>query len=288
MTVVALKSPLKSTRIRHQFSVAEAARGLGVSIPELTRWEKSLDGVPEANLRDLAIFYGVNVSDLTGIDAPEGPLHEWPYALERVSEKPPYGTLKVGFPFGVREYPIDEGARAKLLHGMAQFDVQGEDPKTSWLSTWSMDNRLLYFNLDHVDWIDLHSDDDEEMPDFEHPEVYFALETLDIDEVNHGPILQRALERVVERSGSLEDAVRTVRGSLAIAPDGRELWHHMLEESDTMALFIMELTHDMQVARNALVEMSSEGFHVSRHINVGRYAVIEFPAEQYARLSRDE
>lgn len=242
----------------------------------------------EASLRDLAVFYGVNVSDLTGIDAPEGSVVDWPYALERVAEKPPYGTLQIGFPWGVREYPIDETARAGLLDGMASFDVQGDDQPTSWLRTWTLDNRLLYINLDFVDWIDLRSDDDVEMPGFEHPEVYLALESLDIEDYEHGPVLRRALEGLVERYGSVEAAVRTVRGSVAITSDGRELWHHMLEGSDSLAQYIMGLTHEMVVARNALLEMSSEGFHVARYINVSRFAVLEFPAEQCARLGRED
>src|SRR5690606_10479942 len=140
----------------------------------------------------------------------------------------PYGTLRVGFPWGVREYPIDDGVRGRVLHSIAQCDPQGDDPSTSWLHAWTLDNRLLYLNLDYVEWIDLIGDDEEAMPPFDHPEVYFALSTLDVEEREDGPVLSRALEMLLERYESSDAAIRPTRESLCITGSGRELWHHIL------------------------------------------------------------
>lgn len=288
MSVVSLKSPIKELREKQRLPLADAARGLGVSIPELAQWEKSLDGLSDAALRDLAIFYGVNVPDLTGKNPPEGKVHDWPFALEEVPKEAPYGTLAIGFPWGTRSYPVDNGVRERLLDAIAHFDPQAEDPPTSWIHTWTLDNRMLYINLDHVDWIDLVGDDEEAMPPFAHPEVYFALETFDIEEREDGPVLKQALANWIEQFESEEDAIRSVRHSLAITAEGKERWYQVLELADTMAPFILSLSHDLQVARNGLLIMSSEGYYSARHINLSRTAVIEFPAEQYARLSRDE
>jgi transcriptional regulator with XRE-family HTH domain len=288
MGIVTLKSPLKATRERQRLPMADAAEALGLSVPELTRLEKSLDHATDAQLRDLAIFYGLNVTDLTGRDPPDTHLHEWPFAIEKVGAEKPYGTLRVGFPWGVREYPIDDGVRGNVLTSIAHCDPQGHDSSTSWLHAWTLDNRLVYLNLDYVEWIDLIGDDEEAMPAFFHPEVYFAVSTLDVEKREDGPVLSQALESLVECYESSDDAIRAARESLSITGSGRELWHHMLTGSDTMAAFTLSLAHDLHMARNALLEMCSEGYYSARHVNLSRMAAIEFPAEEYARLSRDE
>lgn len=285
-TVAQLKSPLRAIREKQRLPIVDAAEPLGIEVGELERWEKGLDGAPAQILRDCAIFYGVNVSDLTGVEAPVESARDWPFALEKVGEAA-YGTLKVGFRWGEREYPIDERARASLINGIARFDAQGEDQPAQWLHTWTLDNRILFINLDHVDSIDLIGDDAEAMPPYEHPEVYLALESLDIEEVEAGPVLQRAIDQIVEAADSLDEVIRPLRHSLTITSDGRELWHHMLEGADSLGAYILTLTHDMVVARNAMLEFSSEGYYAARFINLSRAAVIEFPAERYARLSTE-
>lgn len=286
-TVAQLKSPLRAIREKQRLPLADAAEHLGIQKTDLERWEKSLEGAPAAVLRDLAIFYEVNVSDLTGVEAPEERAEDWPYALEKVAAAA-YGTLKVGFPWGAREYPIDERARELLMQRLARFDAQGEDQRTQWLYAWTMDNRILFINLDHVDSIDLIGDDAEAMPSHEHPEVYLVLEDLDIQEIEAGPILQRALDRILEQHDTMDDAIRPLRHSLTITSDGRQLWHHMLEAADSLGAYVLTLTYDMVMARNAMLELSAEGYYASRYVNLSRAAVIEFPAERYARLSHEE
>lgn len=278
------KSSIRARREYMGIPLAGAAKALGVSELELTRWEASLAGVSDAHLRDLAVFYELNVSDLLGAKSRKDAAISNRFAL-RDLPGPLYGTLRLVFSWGVREYPISEAARERTLARIDCFNVQNEEPESPWIMADTMNNRLLFINTDHLEGIELIGDDAEASPPFEHPEVYRALSWSEMEDGEFGPILQSAVARLVEAYPSQEDAIRASNSTLAINPRGQESFYDMIELDDTVGPFDLELACEEKMPRNGLVRLMSEGYYVAKYVNLRKTALIEVPIEAYLLAS---
>jgi len=262
--------------------LGDVAKALGVSELELTRWETSLTGVSDIHLRDLAVFYELNVSDLLGAKSRKDAVIRDRFAL-RDLPGPLYGTLRLVFAWGIREYPISEAARERTLSRIDCFDVQNEEPKTSWIMAETMNNRLLFINADHLEGIELIGDDAEASPPYEHPEAYRAMSWIEMEDAEFGPILQGAVDRLIEAHTSQEGAIRAANSTLAINSRGRKSLYDMIELDDTVGPFDLEMACEEMMPRNGLVRLMSEGYYVAKYVNLRNIALLEIPLEAYLR-----
>jgi hypothetical protein len=128
------------------------------------------------------------------------------------------------------EYPISVGA---WRHVSNQLDER--DPRVSWLWFQTLDNRVVLANILELEVVALISETAEEMPRYEHEELYRALRdpamvsllrgetesaTLDSEDAPFSRKIFDACQRYIERIGDLEEAldrqedisIETVRG----------------------------------------------------------------------------
>lgn len=158
-----MKGVLKSRREELNMTQKALAELLGVSQQTVARWEAT-DQIPTRQLRDAVVKLGMSISDfIKDQPAPRtAPTMKFP--------EPPYGTLELSIGGQIKHYPT----------GWSQVDeVFGKlsanfTPVEHWVQLQTLDQRVLYINvqaLDGLRWID---DCQEEMPSFEHEEIYKA------------------------------------------------------------------------------------------------------------------
>lgn len=263
-------SPIKSLRKRLGLSQAELAEAIEVAASALSKWELTLDDVPHDQLRDLAVVLGFP------IEAVKGEVE----ARTADSGDAPFGTLRIEVPGHFLQYPIDRQSFESITSQLARFDIQDDLIEGAWITSGTLDNKLLFLNPDFIDQIELVCDDAVEMPMFEHPEVYKVLADWDLgDKPTFGPVLARAVQAVV----GAEDAqlsIKAAQEARVIMGSGKETWHDVMEEQAT-DYCILELEASNGIAPNRLLKVRSEGREVVGFVNLSKVAAIEVPLTRY-------
>jgi transcriptional regulator with XRE-family HTH domain len=273
--------PLKALRERLGLTQGEIACILEVPVEVVAGWERSLEGASALQLRDLAYLLDESVATLRGSeisDAEEAAGTFAAYGRSGVD----YGTLKLVFSGWQADYPVDEKAREGCLHQLSSLDIQQDGSEDAWISTWTLDNKLVYANPAFLHQAELISDDSEEMPDYEHPEVYNALEDWELDR-NLGPVLKQRCEELTKEDDG-EALLQAMQYTRIVMGNGEVTWHFMLEEGDSLGYFVLELEAGSGIRPNRFLHAVTEGYHRARYINLSRAALIEVPANRYFRL----
>lgn len=283
-------SHLKRVRTNAGLTQQELASLVGVTTADVAAWERDLARVSTSQLKDLAIVLNVYVDTIRGAETPYEEVEKSPFAVATAREAP-YGTLRLAFTgesLESLEYPIDESSRVRLLTQLGSWDPQEGTDSTSWLCATTLNNLVLYANRDFLRQAELVSDDAEQMPRFEHPEVYNELESWDIRESEEiGPVLLRQCERVIESVGE-EEAIRRARAARIVTPDGQVSWHQMIFADDVLGLYVLELVASDGVPRNSFIRTVTEGYHRELYVNLSQAAVIEVPANCLYRLNASD
>lgn len=282
MPKVVRVSRLKGIRERFQMSTEELAERLGVALMEVKRWEKDLSEASSAQLRDLAVVLGVPVQSLTGEEAEGAATSKWAFDRELGTA---YGTLRLTFGMATVEYPIDEDERISVLQQLYERGPQEEGCAGAWLRFGSLDNLIVFANPAYLHGIELLSDDAEQMPDFEHPEVYQAIETWDCGREECGPVLTARCEELLDAD---EDAITRSRHLRILSETGGESWSDMVDPGDIDGVFELDLVADLELPPNRFMRTSVEGYYVERFVNLSKTALIEVPANKYLKLGMEE
>lgn len=162
-----MKDALKSRREELRMTQKALAELLGVSQQTVARWESN-DQIPTKHLRDAVVKLGMSISDfITDQSAPRvAPSMPFP--------EPPYGTLELSIGGQTKHYPTG-WSQVDAVFGNLSSSLK---PMEQWVQLRTLDQRVLYINvqaLDGLRWID---DDQEEMPSFEHEEIYRAAKAI--------------------------------------------------------------------------------------------------------------
>lgn len=278
-------SPLKVLRKDSALTTADIAAAMRVPESAVTGWERSLDGATPLQLRDLAYLMGVPVERLLGTEVSDKDKAAGTFAAYAPDARY-YGTLKLTLANRELEYPIDEDARQRLLTQLQELDIQEHDKRVDWISTTTMDNRFVFANLSYLLQVELLGDDVEQMPDYEHPEVYSALEDWELG-VEIGPAIRWRCERILEERGE-EDVIQQTTHARMVMSNGDIVWHPMHEGADTTGYFLLDLEGGLGLAPNRLVPVVSEDYYRVRYVNLSQVAVIEAPANRYFRLLAED
>lgn len=162
-----MKSALKSRREELRMTQKALAELLGVSQQTVARWESN-DQIPTKHLRDAVVKLGMSISDfITGQSAPR-------VATSMPFPEPPYGTLELSIGGQIKHYPTG-WSQVDEVFGRLSSSFK---PMEQWVQLRTLDQRVLYINvqaLDGLRWID---DAQEEMPSFEHEEIYKAAKAI--------------------------------------------------------------------------------------------------------------
>lgn len=278
-------SPLKALRSNTAMTTADIAEAMRVPESTVIGWERTLEGATPLQLRDLAYLMGAPVEMLLGREASEKEKAAGTFAAHAPGARF-YGTLKLTLADRAVEYPIDEDARQRLLNQIEESDIQEHEKQVDWVNTTTMDNRFVFANLSYVLQLELVGDDVEQMPEYEHPEVYNALEDWELEH-ELGPAIRRRCEHIFEARDRRE-VVREATHARMIMSNGDVVWHPMHEGADTTAYFLLDLQGGLGLARNRLVPVVSEDYYRVRYVNLSNVAVIEAPANRYFRLLAED
>jgi hypothetical protein len=269
-------SPLRGLMKRRELTRSTVATAIGATTSQVAAWEKTLEGAPEIVVKDLAVLLDVPTGVLDGSE-PDA-------ELDRL-----YGTVKVWVPRRRVEYPIGEQARESLLSQIYRFDLQEDVPEGRWIQFETLNNKLVFLNPSFVQQMELLSDDAEASPEYDHPEVYSALEDWEIRgdfESGMGPVVENRCKQLVEAYG---DAIwKQQIYTRVLTSKGGIRWHFLLGIGDTTGYFTLGLEATNQVKPNRFIRTQTEGYYRERFINLSTVAVVEVPINRYLRASDQE
>jgi len=252
--------------------------------------DASLHNATRAELKDLAILFGESVDVIRGVETPYEELVKSPFAVDQ-HEGRPFGTLRLGFQSHRAEYPITDDAHARVLKQLAELGVQEPDAGPSWLVTSTLDNKLVFANLAQLVDVECIGDDTEQMPSFQHPEVYSSLEGMEPDEEpdlseGFGPLLASKVRDLIGQE-AFDDAVHQVSHVRLVSGCGQEQWHFVLDGDATLGFYTLELESYGPMAPNRFLLITSEDTEHERFVNLSHLSLIEMPMNRYLRVNID-
>lgn len=269
---------LKDLRTRNGLTQKQVAKHLQTTQQTVQRWESGHTAIPASYLKDLSVLFGCSIDELLGLDAKAKRYTE---GFARARYETPWGTLKVRFAFGEREYPIDDHEYADLL-GEFHSAVEFARPHR-WVQFTALDNRLVFLNPAFILEIQMVTDDEEAMPFFASPETYQAL-SKDDTLSDAGPVLQEECTRLLKHLNGdaqdeldLVDAHERLNSLEIISSDGRSVTRYL---SDDVATSVFILEGGREIVPNTFLTVSAEdgNYHC---VNLTAIAAIEVPVEAY-------
>ena len=273
---------IKEMRKRIQLTQADLAKELGTTQQTIARWESGKTEMTVSQLKAMAVALSCSVSELLGKKITAEEWKESPFAILDVEM--PYGTLRLSINDTVRDYPIDEQAMSHLLSSISAMGViRSDENSRPWLAARTLDNRILFINPSCVWNLELIGDDNEEMPSFEHPEVYAALENWGLEEVDE-TIAEKCKILIEEMED--DEAEGNQRDLRVMLRDGSER-RCFLDDTASSELFSLELNLS-DVPKNSFLMLEREDRYQSWHVNLSQVALIEVPANRYLRLNAPE
>lgn len=281
-----IMNKLKDLRTKLQLTQKQVAERLDTTQQTIQRWESGHTAIPASHLKDLSVLFGCSIDELLGVDAKAKRRTE---GFARARRETPWGTLKVTFAFGEREYPIDDHEYSDLID---EFHSAVEFARPSgWVQFTALDNRLVFLNPAFISEIETITDDEEAMPFFVSPEAYQAL-SKDNLLTDAGPLLQEECTKLLTHlnmgspQGELDlDEVHEKLNSLeVISGSGKSITGYLSDDVAT-SVFILEGGHEIEP--NSFLTMSAEDgrYH---WVNLTAVAAIEVPVEAYlAHIAKD-
>jgi transcriptional regulator with XRE-family HTH domain len=273
---------LKELRSRIGLTQKQLADEMDTTQQTIARWETGKTVLNVDQIRDLCVVLGCTADELLGWEAEPSEIRTSPFSS--IGSEEPFGTLRIGMTCCEREYPIGMKARKSLLERLETLDPINASNKSAWLETSSLDNKLLLINLRYLRKLRLLSDDVEEMPDFENPEIYRALD--DFPRSTATGQARKKCEELVALLGGEDEANRLVAQVRVTYDDGSDDWSHLSEETASEWFGVsMALPH---LEQTCFVQIDEDGAYDSSFANLDRVAVIEIPADRFLRLIADD
>lgn len=270
---------LKRYRKRLGFTQQDLAKELNTTQQTIARWENGKTAVNADQIRDLCLVLHCSAEELLGVRNADHARTS--SRLPRLKDEFPYGTLRLELVHETREYPISLEARESIINQMANLDsLRGDNHERAWVYSWSLDNKIIWINPRYLRELTAISDDVEEMPKYEHPVVYQAIENWEIERPS-GKLLE-ACEKYFEAVGGYEIATRTASCLRVTFDSGRDAWCY-LSEISAAHLFGLDLGI-LTVSPTSFVQVEEDGSGLTRYINLDNVVMLEVPQNCYLGL----
>lgn len=273
---------IKELRTLMGMTQKDLARPLRTTQQTVARWESGQTEVPTSALKDMAVLFGCSVDDILGVKLK---LREWKRSkLAHAKHDTPFGTLRAVLDTEVRDYPIDESERDRLVDEIIDHDVIDDQ---EWIKFQSLDNRLVFIHPSVVKTLDFVCDDEEAMPFFVSPEVYRSVSSFTPHD-DYSPVLAKQrrelLREIVPNTSDEQTALTEAREKLTslniFFKDGTTSSLHFPE----IAAKSLSILYDNEtIGNDILFVIDREGVN-RRFVNLDKIAVIEAPLETYLQL----
>ncbi|WP_460273935.1 helix-turn-helix transcriptional regulator [Celeribacter sp. ULVN23_4] len=269
--------------IRQKLGMTQKDVALKMNTTQQTvaRWESGKTPLNVDQVRDLCLALGCSAEELLGFEVEPEEIRKSPFAIGK--QGTPYGTLKIDFLSGSSLCPIDEDALSSLKNQLGRDRFAFDRNGGHWMQTWTLDNRTLLINPTKVKHLEWYSDAVEEMPDFENPEVYRALEQMESDPPS-GEMLE-VCKRIVDERG--QEWVWALTNDVVVVFDDGEKLSGFLDADIAAELF--DLTCEAPKTNvSVFVMLEEEGHDRSQLVNLQNVAMVQFPSDRFHRLIRSE
>lgn len=268
---------IKEMRTRIQMTQTALAEQLGTTQQTIARWENGKTELSVSQLKALAIALHCSVEQLVGPTT--NPTKRTNSAFSVIKSGRPFGTLRLRTNSASFAFPVDEDERNRIvncLHNAAY--VPAQQGVSRWLAAGTLNNRVLFINPTHCREISLIHDDVEEMPDFEHPEVYSALENEEVD--NLEPSLKKLCETFTKKNPEIDPIEWTNCLQVHFATGEMESFFMCEEVTEDL----LELEDSINEVRSCqFLRVQSERGYQSIFMNLNHVAFVSAPANLYLR-----
>lgn len=253
---------LKALRTKLNLTQKQLADLMNTTQQTVARWENEKTPLNTAHIKQLCGILHCTAQELMGWDFED----EGGFDTAMLSDYGlPYGTLRLTFAFGAKEFPIGEVARDEVdgfLSGRSILNRRKHN--SAWLALTTMGKRLLLVNPAAIRTLAIISDDIAAMPSFGEEEGY-EVDASDENEF-HQPIPAKELVRVAFTDGT----EKTYRLSQAAADDIYAI-----------------LAGNHPEAGSMLVIEEHEAGHLRTYVNSSEVAMIELSAALFDTMTTD-
>ncbi|QIE47756.1 helix-turn-helix transcriptional regulator (plasmid) [Pseudohalocynthiibacter aestuariivivens] len=279
---------IKAVRELLGMTQKDVAEKMNTTQQTIARWETGKTKMNVDQIKNLCLVLHCTADILLETDPDPAEWRGNPFAVS--DNGTPYGTLRLQVAGEERNYPIDDDAVKSLKCQFGIGRTSKHRKNTTWIQSQTMDNKLLMINpayLEKVSWI---SDNVNEMPGYEHPEVYRALETVDLEPGEDGVIdiadLSGEMKRVCEEivKARTEEEVGRMASHITIVYGDGSSESAVMDEAVGYAISALEMDPP-ESGRDSFLLTYQEAGYETELVNLRRVALIEIPSSLYFRLT---
>lgn len=255
---------LKTLRTRMNFTQKQLAEKMDTTQQTITRWETGKTQLNADQIKHLCGILQCTAQELLGWKAEWG--EEVTFDENRLFEFGfPFGTLKLGMVWGVREFPIGDVAKDDVEAFLDRHSVLNRNKGgKEWIVVTTLRKRLILVNFAAVRTVGLISDEIEAMP------AYDDVEAL-VDDA--GP-------QAEGHGVALHDEVRV---SFVDGSEGT----YRLTEGVAQEVYGLLLAGDVPSGSIMMIENEEAG-QQRTYVQLSGVAMIDLPAELFAELTSND
>lgn len=254
---------LKALRTKLNLTQKQLADLMSTTQQTVARWENEKTPLNTAHIKQLCGILHCTAQELMGWDFED----EGGFDSAMLSDYGlPYGTLRLTFAFGAKEFPIGEVARDEVdgfLDGRSILNRRKHN--SAWLALTTMGKRLLLVNPAAIRTLAIISDEIEAMPSFGEEE-----EDYEVDASGGGEFQQPIAVKELLRVAFTDGTEKSYRLSQAAADDIYAI-----------------LAGNHPEAGSMLVIEEHEAGHLRTYVNSSEVAMIELSAALFDTMTTD-
>ncbi|TAE61621.1 MAG: XRE family transcriptional regulator [Nostocales cyanobacterium] len=299
-----MNTQLKQLREERKLSCARLAEEINTTEDNIKLWEEGKLEIPNSTLKDLAMVLSCSLDEILGLrqEGYTGYCSIFAREFEQTSGRDIiayYGGVELTFN-GVEEvqdYPIDEKV-AESIYKCFRHRYDDEESWGKWLIIETLNNYILFINLDYLKSAYVYSDDKEPAPTFYNPEIYRIL--TDWDKVHPESDIQE-IAKIFDISEALSQGIKSLVQELEANDKNWNSWEkfnylniYWSDGSKSLHFLDNILCSDLSEFQDGIVEVKfireeDEGGSME-FINLEKVALIEIPATKFweIRCQEDE
>jgi transcriptional regulator with XRE-family HTH domain len=283
-----MKTQLKQLREERKLSCARLAEKINTTEENIQLWEEGKAPIPDSTLKDLAMVLSCSLDEILGLreEGYTGYCSIFAREFEQTSGRDIiayYGGVQLTFNGleEVKDYPIDEKV-VEYTYKCFAHRYDDEESWGKWLIIETLNNYILFINLEYLKSAYVYSDDKEPAPEFYNPEIYRIL--TDWDKVHPESDIQEIV-KVFDISEDLSQGIKSLVQELEANDENWDSW----KKFNYANIYWSDGTESSHLLDVKFIREEDEGGSME-FINLEKVALIEIPATKFweIRCQEDE